>query len=98
MDLPLDCCPRPALVSRRKNMSEFLGEAKHSWAGAPHTSSCSLPSSSSDAATHSSSGSDSWKNRAASRLKWLLQLSPSTSAYGRVCGPGCLGAGRLADP
>lgn len=61
---------------RRKNMSEFLGEASIPGQEAPTPSSCSLPSS-------SSGGSDSWKNRAASRFSGFFSSGPSTSAFGR---------------
>ncbi|KAF6345363.1 pleckstrin homology and RhoGEF domain containing G5 [Rhinolophus ferrumequinum] len=61
---------------RRKNMSEFLGEASIPGQEAPTPSSCSLPSS-------SSGGGDSWKNRAASRFSGFFSSGPSTSALGR---------------
>ncbi|XP_066126679.1 pleckstrin homology domain-containing family G member 5 isoform X3 [Saccopteryx bilineata] len=62
---------------RRKNMSEFLGEASIPGQEPPTPSSCSLPSSS------SSSSNDSWKNRAASRFSGFFSSGPSTSAFGR---------------
>ncbi|KAM5324131.1 pleckstrin homology domain-containing family G member 5 isoform 2-T2 [Glossophaga mutica] len=62
---------------RRKNMSEFLGEASIPGQEPPTPSSCSLPSSS------SSGGSDSWKNRAASRFSGFFSYGPSTSTLGR---------------
>ncbi|XP_039109166.1 pleckstrin homology domain-containing family G member 5 isoform X3 [Hyaena hyaena] len=58
---------------RRKNMSEFLGETSIPGQEAPTPSSCSLPS----------GGSDSWKNRAASRFSGFFSSGPSTSAFGR---------------
>ncbi|XP_049474144.1 pleckstrin homology domain-containing family G member 5 isoform X1 [Panthera uncia] len=61
---------------RRKNMSEFLGETSIPGQEAPTPSSCSLPSG-------SSGGSDSWKNRAASRFSGFFSSGPSTSALGR---------------
>ncbi|XP_058575266.1 pleckstrin homology domain-containing family G member 5 isoform X4 [Neofelis nebulosa] len=61
---------------RRKNMSEFLGETSIPGQEAPMPSSCSLPSG-------SSGGSDSWKNRAASRFSGFFSSGPSTSALGR---------------
>ncbi|XP_008565222.1 PREDICTED: pleckstrin homology domain-containing family G member 5 isoform X1 [Galeopterus variegatus] len=61
---------------RRKNMSEFLGEASLLGQEPPTPSSCSLPSS-------SSGGSDSWKNRAASRFSGFFSSGPSNSAFGR---------------
>lgn len=67
-------------------MSEFLGETSIPGQEAPTPSSCSLPS----------GGSDSWKNRAASRFSGFFSSGPSTSAFGRVCGPAGPGAGRLA--
>ncbi|XP_077007591.1 pleckstrin homology domain-containing family G member 5 isoform X2 [Tamandua tetradactyla] len=66
---------------RRKNMSEFLGEASIPGQESPAPSSCSLPSSSSGVT--SSTGGDSWKNRAASRFSGFFSSSPSTSAFGR---------------
>uniref|UniRef100_A0A8B9XN38 Pleckstrin homology and RhoGEF domain containing G5 n=1 Tax=Bos mutus grunniens TaxID=30521 RepID=A0A8B9XN38_BOSMU len=68
---------------RRKNMSEFLGEASIPGQEPPTPSSCSLPSSSSSGSSSSSSGSDSWKNRAASRFSGFFSSGPSTSTYGR---------------
>ncbi|XP_061016486.1 pleckstrin homology domain-containing family G member 5 isoform X3 [Dama dama] len=68
---------------RRKNMSEFLGEASIPGQEPPTPSSCSLPSGSSSGSSSSSSGSDSWKNRAASRFSGFFSSGPSTSAYGR---------------
>ncbi|XP_034527039.1 pleckstrin homology domain-containing family G member 5 isoform X3 [Ailuropoda melanoleuca] len=61
---------------RRKNMSEFLGETSIPGQEAPMPSSCSLPSG-------SSGGSDSWKNRAASRFSGFFSSGPSTSTFGR---------------
>ncbi|XP_019515961.1 PREDICTED: pleckstrin homology domain-containing family G member 5 isoform X6 [Hipposideros armiger] len=61
---------------RRKNMSEFLGEASIPGQEPPTPSSCSLPSG-------SSGGNDSWKNRAASRFSGFFSSGPSTSAFGR---------------
>ncbi|KAM4872824.1 pleckstrin homology domain-containing family G member 5 isoform 2-T2 [Thomomys bottae] len=63
---------------RRKNMSEFLGEASIPGQEPPAPSSCSLPSGSTGA-------SDSWKNRAASRFSGFFSSSssPSTSAFVR---------------
>ncbi|XP_045046392.2 pleckstrin homology domain-containing family G member 5 isoform X5 [Desmodus rotundus] len=61
---------------RRKNMSEFLGEASIPGQDSPTPSSCSLPSS-------SSGGNDSWKNRAASRFSGFFSYGPSTSTFGR---------------
>uniref|UniRef100_A0A673TJN8 Pleckstrin homology and RhoGEF domain containing G5 n=1 Tax=Suricata suricatta TaxID=37032 RepID=A0A673TJN8_SURSU len=61
---------------RRKNMSEFLGETSIPGQEAPMPSSCSLPSG-------SSGGSDSWKNRAASRFSGFFSSGPSASALGR---------------
>ncbi|CAD7689345.1 unnamed protein product [Nyctereutes procyonoides] len=61
---------------RRKNMSEFLGETSIPGQEAPTPSSCSLPSG-------SSGGSDSWKNRAASRFSGFFSSGPSTSTFGR---------------
>ncbi|XP_047400500.1 pleckstrin homology domain-containing family G member 5 isoform X3 [Sciurus carolinensis] len=66
---------------RRKNMSEFLGESSVPGQEPPVPSSCSLPSSHSGGT--SSGGSDSWKNRAASRFSGLFSSGPSTSAFGR---------------
>ncbi|XP_037684578.1 pleckstrin homology domain-containing family G member 5 isoform X2 [Choloepus didactylus] len=66
---------------RRKNMSEFLGEASIPGQEPPVPSSCSLPSGSSGVT--SSVGSDSWKNRAASRFSGFFSSGPSTSAFGR---------------
>ncbi|KAM9110809.1 pleckstrin homology domain-containing family G member 5 isoform 5-T5 [Megaptera novaeangliae] len=69
---------------RRKNMSEFLGEASVPGQEPPAPSSCSLPSGSSSGSSSSSSGgSDSWKNRAASRFSGFFSSGPSTSAFGR---------------
>ncbi|XP_022454230.2 pleckstrin homology domain-containing family G member 5 isoform X5 [Delphinapterus leucas] len=67
---------------RRKNMSEFLGEASIPGQELPAPSSCSLPSGSSSGSS-SSGGSDSWKNRAASRFSGFFSSGPSTSAFGR---------------
>nr|XP_011735879.1 pleckstrin homology domain-containing family G member 5 isoform X5 [Macaca nemestrina] len=64
---------------RRKNMSEFLGEASIPGQEPPTPSSCSLPSGSSG----STSSGDSWKNRAASRFSGFFSSGPSTSAFGR---------------
>ncbi|KAM5266773.1 pleckstrin homology domain-containing family G member 5 isoform 2-T2 [Hipposideros larvatus] len=61
---------------RRKNMSEFLGEASIPGQEPPTPSSCSLLSG-------SSGGNDSWKNRAASRFSGFFSSGPSTSAFGR---------------
>uniref|UniRef100_A0A8C0CF97 Pleckstrin homology and RhoGEF domain containing G5 n=2 Tax=Balaenoptera musculus TaxID=9771 RepID=A0A8C0CF97_BALMU len=68
---------------RRKNMSEFLGEASVPGQEPPAPSSCSLPSGSSSGSSSSSGGSDSWKNRAASRFSGFFSSGPSTSAFGR---------------
>ncbi|XP_061041046.1 pleckstrin homology domain-containing family G member 5 isoform X8 [Eubalaena glacialis] len=68
---------------RRKNMSEFLGEASIPGQEPPAPSSCSLPSGSSSGSSSSSGGSDSWKNRAASRFSGFFSSGPSTSAFGR---------------
>lgn len=59
---------------RRKNMSEFLGEANIPGQESPVLSSCSLPS---------VGPSDSWKNRAASRFSGFFGSSPSASGLGR---------------
>ncbi|XP_007453353.1 PREDICTED: pleckstrin homology domain-containing family G member 5 isoform X1 [Lipotes vexillifer] len=67
---------------RRKNMSEFLGEASIPGQEPPAPSSCSLPSGSSSGSS-SSGGSDSWKNRAASRFSGFFSSGPSTSAFSR---------------
>ncbi|XP_073937597.1 pleckstrin homology domain-containing family G member 5 isoform X5 [Castor canadensis] len=67
---------------RRKNMSEFLGEASIPGQEPPTPSSCSLPSGNSGGT--SSGGNDSWKNRAASRFSGFFSSSPSTNAFGRV--------------
>ncbi|XP_070367332.1 pleckstrin homology domain-containing family G member 5 isoform X7 [Equus asinus] len=64
---------------RRKNMSEFLGEASIPGQEPSTPASCSLPGSSSGG----SGGSDSWKNRAASRFSGFFSSGPSTSAFGR---------------
>lgn len=72
-------------------MSEFLGEASIPGQEPPTPSSCSLPSG-------SSGGNDSWKNRAASRFSGFFSSGPSTSAFGRVCGPLGPEAGQLAGP
>ncbi|KAL4677033.1 hypothetical protein H8957_008412 [Semnopithecus entellus] len=64
---------------RRKNMSEFLGEASIPGQEPPAPSSCSLPSGSSG----STSSGDSWKNRAASRFSGFFSSGPSSSAFGR---------------
>uniref|UniRef100_A0A2K6JTS8 Pleckstrin homology and RhoGEF domain containing G5 n=1 Tax=Rhinopithecus bieti TaxID=61621 RepID=A0A2K6JTS8_RHIBE len=64
---------------RRKNMSEFLGEASIPGQEPPTPSSCSLPSGSSG----STSSGDSWKNRAASRFSGFFSSGPSSSAFGR---------------
>ncbi|XP_037354758.1 pleckstrin homology domain-containing family G member 5 isoform X2 [Talpa occidentalis] len=61
---------------RRKNMSEFLGEASIPGQEPPVPSSCSLPSA-------GSGSGDSWKNRAASRFSGFFSSGPSTSALGR---------------
>ncbi|XP_036204107.1 pleckstrin homology domain-containing family G member 5 isoform X1 [Myotis myotis] len=58
---------------RRKNMSEFLGEASIPGQEPPAPSSCSLPS----------GGNDSWKNRAASRFSGFFSSGPSASVFGR---------------
>ncbi|XP_013359739.1 PREDICTED: pleckstrin homology domain-containing family G member 5 isoform X3 [Chinchilla lanigera] len=63
---------------RRKNMSEFLGEASIPGQEPPTPSSCSLP-----ASGPSSGGGDSWRNRAASRFSGFFSSSPSASALGR---------------
>ncbi|KAM7098697.1 pleckstrin homology domain-containing family G member 5 isoform 3-T3 [Molossus nigricans] len=62
---------------RRKNMSEFLGEASIPGQEPPVPSSCSLPSGG------SSGGNDSWKNRAASRFSGFFSSGPSASTFGR---------------
>uniref|UniRef100_G1NUM6 PH domain-containing protein n=1 Tax=Myotis lucifugus TaxID=59463 RepID=G1NUM6_MYOLU len=62
---------------RRKNMSEFLGEASIPGQEPPAPSSCSLPSGS------SGGGNDSWKNRAASRFSGFFSSGPSASVFGR---------------
>ncbi|XP_074236089.1 pleckstrin homology domain-containing family G member 5 isoform X5 [Saimiri boliviensis] len=64
---------------RRKNMSEFLGEASIPGQEPPTPSSCSLPSGSSS----STSSGDSWKNRAASRFSGFFSSGLSTSTFGR---------------
>nr|XP_021525577.1 pleckstrin homology domain-containing family G member 5 isoform X4 [Aotus nancymaae] len=64
---------------RRKNMSEFLGEASIPGQEPPTPSSCSLPSGSSG----STSSGDSWKNRAASRFSGFFSSGLSTSTFGR---------------
>ncbi|XP_046518807.1 pleckstrin homology domain-containing family G member 5 isoform X1 [Equus quagga] len=64
---------------RRKNMSEFLGEASIPGQEPSTPASCSLPGTSSGG----SGGSDSWKNRAASRFSGFFSSGPSTSAFGR---------------
>nr|XP_023421532.1 pleckstrin homology domain-containing family G member 5 isoform X2 [Cavia porcellus] len=64
---------------RRKNMSEFLGEASVPGQEPPTPSSSSLPTSGGP----SSGGGDSWKNRAASRFSGFFSSSPSASAPGR---------------
>ncbi|XP_012577510.1 PREDICTED: pleckstrin homology domain-containing family G member 5 [Condylura cristata] len=61
---------------RRKNMSEFLGEASIPGQEPPLPSSCSLPSG-------GSGSGDSWKNRAASRFSGFFSSGPSASAVGR---------------
>ncbi|XP_023371018.1 pleckstrin homology domain-containing family G member 5 isoform X2 [Otolemur garnettii] len=66
---------------RRKNMSEFLGEASIPGQEPPTPSSCSLPSSGSGST--SSGGGDSWKNRAASRFSGFFSSGPSSSTFGR---------------
>ncbi|XP_058160518.1 pleckstrin homology domain-containing family G member 5 isoform X5 [Dasypus novemcinctus] len=66
---------------RRKNMSEFLGEASIPGQEPPAPSSCSLPSGSSGVT--GSAGGDSWKNRAASRFSGFFSSGPSSSAFGR---------------
>lgn len=83
--------PGQAPGRRRKNMSEFLGEASIPGQEPPMPSSCSLPSG-------SSGGNDSWKNRAASRFSGFFSSGPSASAFGRVCGPMGPGAGQRAGP
>lgn len=80
VDRPL---PDQAPGRRRKNMSEFLGEVSIPGQEPPTPSSCSLPSGSSGGP--SSTGGDSWKNRAASRFSGFFSSGPSTSAFGRVC-------------
>ncbi|KAK1340548.1 hypothetical protein QTO34_019118 [Cnephaeus nilssonii] len=62
---------------RRKNMSEFLGEASIPGQEPPAPSSCSLPSGG------GGGGSDSWKNRAASRFSGFFSSGPSASVFGR---------------
>ncbi|XP_045715822.1 pleckstrin homology domain-containing family G member 5 isoform X1 [Phyllostomus hastatus] len=64
---------------RRKNMSEFLGEASIPGQEPPTPSSCSLPSGSSGGG----SVSDSWKNRAASRFSGFFSYGPGSSTCGR---------------
>ncbi|XP_036317008.1 pleckstrin homology domain-containing family G member 5 isoform X6 [Pipistrellus kuhlii] len=59
---------------RRKNMSEFLGEASIPGQEPPAPSSCSLPT---------GGGGDSWKNRAASRFSGFFSSGPSASVFGR---------------
>ena len=82
---------------RRKNMSEFLGEAGIPGHEPPAPSSCSLPVGSSGGT--SSGINESWKNRAASRFSGFFSSSPSTSAFSRVWSPGDLvGAEQLANP
>ncbi|XP_051027164.1 pleckstrin homology domain-containing family G member 5 [Acomys russatus] len=66
---------------RRKNMSEFLGEASIPGQEPLTPSSCSLPVGSSGGT--SSGGSESWKNRAASRFSGFFSSSPSTGAFSR---------------
>lgn len=66
---------------RRKNMSEFLGEAGIPGHEPPAPSSCSLPVGSSGGT--SSGINESWKNRAASRFSGFFSSSPSTSAFSR---------------
>ncbi|XP_029395958.1 pleckstrin homology domain-containing family G member 5 isoform X2 [Mus pahari] len=66
---------------RRKNMSEFLGEASIPGQEPPAPSSCSLPVGSSGGT--SSGSNESWKNRAASRFSGFFSSGPSTSAFGR---------------
>lgn len=77
--------PGQAPGRRRKNMSEFLGEASIPGQEPPAPSSCSLPVGSSGGT--SSGSNESWKNRAASRFSGFFSSSPSTSAFGRVCSP-----------
>lgn len=86
MSLALTILPGQAPGRRRKNMSEFLGETSIPGQEASTPSSCSLPSG-------SSGGSDSWKNRAASRFSGFFSSGPSTSTFGRVCGLVGPGAG-----
>uniref|UniRef100_A0A8C6W186 Pleckstrin homology domain containing, family G (with RhoGef domain) member 5 n=1 Tax=Nannospalax galili TaxID=1026970 RepID=A0A8C6W186_NANGA len=66
---------------RRKNMSEFLGEASIPGQEPPMPSSCSLPVGSSGGT--GGGNSESWKNRAASRFSGFFSSGPSTSAFGR---------------
>ncbi|XP_075406633.1 pleckstrin homology domain-containing family G member 5 isoform X4 [Tenrec ecaudatus] len=77
---------------RRKNMLEFLGEVSIPGQEPAAPSSCSLPSTSSSNSGSSSSGSgsgpsstggESWKNRAASRFSGFFSSGPSASAFGR---------------
>ncbi|XP_040843771.1 pleckstrin homology domain-containing family G member 5 isoform X1 [Ochotona curzoniae] len=58
---------------RRKNMSEFLGEASVPGQEPLPACSCSLPS-------NSGGSSESWKNRAASRFSGFFSSGPSSGA------------------
>ncbi|XP_056651888.1 pleckstrin homology domain-containing family G member 5 isoform X3 [Monodelphis domestica] len=58
---------------RRKNMTEFLGDASIPGLEPSMPSSSSLPS----------NGIDTWKNRAASRFSGLFSSGPSVSSFGR---------------
>ncbi|XP_074831746.1 pleckstrin homology domain-containing family G member 5 isoform X2 [Carettochelys insculpta] len=58
---------------RRKNMSEFLGDASIPGQEPLPPSSCSLPS----------SGTDTWKNRAASRFSGFFGSGASAGPFGR---------------
>ncbi|XP_078281373.1 pleckstrin homology domain-containing family G member 5-like isoform X2 [Rhinoraja longicauda] len=62
-----------ALGRRRKNMMEFLGDATIPGSDSLSPLSSSLPS----------SGTDSWKNRAASRFSGLFSSGTNAGAFGR---------------
>ncbi|GAB1289290.1 Pleckstrin homology domain-containing family G member 5 [Apodemus speciosus] len=68
---------------RRKNMSEFLGEASVPGLEPPVPSSCSLPAGGGGGTGSGSNSNESWKNRAASRFSGFFSSSPSTGAFGR---------------
>lgn len=86
--------PGQAPGRRRKNMSEFLGEASIPGQEPPAPSSCSLPT-----GGGGGGGGDSWKNRAASRFSGFFSSGPSASVFGRVRGPGGPGRGSAGpDP